>query len=177
MRVTPSERPASGLSYSVFRTRLGWIALAGSGDGLRFVFLPRPSAEEAFGLIMGVCPGAVRDDPGYSVLARRIIGYLSGREEDFSREPVDLGGCPPFRKAVLDATRSIPRGETRTYSWVATQTGKPAAARAAGQALGANPVPIIVPCHRVVAAHSLGGFGGGLILKRMLLDLESTNPS
>ena len=68
---------------------------------------------------------------------------------------------------------TIPRGETRSYAWIAKKIGKPRAARAVGAACGANPVPIIVPCHRVIASDgSLGGFGGGLPLKRRLLKLE-----
>ncbi len=175
--MSPSGGPDERLFYSVFPTKVGWIALSGSDSGLRLLILPRPSAGEALRLILAASPGAVNDDPGYTRLARRVTGYLSGMEEDFSREPVDFRGIPSFRRAVLEAARAIPRGETRTYRWVAAQTGRPAAARAAGQALGANPVPIIIPCHRVVAAGGLGGFGGGLILKRMLLDLESPDLS
>lgn len=173
--MNPSGCPEGGPFYSVFLTQPGWIAVSGSEAGLRLLILPRPAAEEALSLIMAASPGAVHDDPRYAGLARRITSYLSGREEDFSGETVDFGSIPSFRKAVLNATRSIPRGETRTYTWVATQTGRPTAARAAGQALGANPVPIIIPCHRVVAARGLGGFGGGLTLKRMLLDIETPN--
>jgi len=76
---------------------------------------------------------------------------------------------------VWQATRLIPYGETRSYLWVAVQIGKPGAARAVGQALGRNPLPVIVPCHRVIAADGgLGGFTGGLEMKRRLLELETT---
>ena len=79
---------------------------------------------------------------------------------------------------IWQATRSIPHGETRSYAWVAARAGNPLGARAAGQALGKNPLPVVVPCHRVVAADGgLGGFTGGLYLKRKLLALESSNGS
>ena len=99
--------------------------------------------------------------------------------------PLDLSGLSPFSIAVLEACRRIPRGETRSYSWVASQIGKPRAARAVGQALARNPLPIIVPCHRVVRADAtlrssslrstsgnLGGFSAGLRLKKALLRIE-----
>lgn len=80
----------------------------------------------------------------------------------------------PFQESVLRATRQIPAGETRTYSWVAQRIGKPRAARAVGQALGANPIPIVIPCHRVVSAGALGGYTGGINKKKRLLELERT---
>ncbi|GAI87660.1 unnamed protein product, partial [marine sediment metagenome] len=73
-----------------------------------------------------------------------------------------------------EETRLIPYGETRSYAWVAKQVGKPKAARAVGQAMGSNPLPIIIPCHRVITSNGkLGGFGGGLEMKRQLLSLEA----
>jgi len=76
---------------------------------------------------------------------------------------------------VWQATRLIPYGETRSYLWVAVQIGKPGAARAVGQALGRNPLPVIIPCHRVIASDGgLGGFTGGLVMKRRLLELETS---
>jgi methylated-DNA-[protein]-cysteine S-methyltransferase len=76
---------------------------------------------------------------------------------------------------VWEKTRLIPYGKTRSYSWVAEQMGKPRAVRAVGQALGKNPLPIIIPCHRVIANNErLGGFSGGVEWKRYLLDLEAT---
>ena len=86
--------------------------------------------------------------------------------------PLDARGTP-FRRRVWDALRAIPRGETRTYGQVAAEIGAEGAARAVGAACGANPVLLLIPCHRVVAAGgSLGGFASGLPLKRALLDLE-----
>jgi len=106
-------------------------------------------------------------------LVAQLQSYASGRPERFT-VPLDLRAGTAFQQAVWLTLRKIPRGETRSYAWVARKIGKPKAARAVGTACGANPVPIIVPCHRVVASDgSLGGFGGGLPLKRRLLALES----
>ncbi|MCK4262862.1 MAG: MGMT family protein, partial [Dehalococcoidia bacterium] len=80
----------------------------------------------------------------------------------------------PFQRSVWDVCQSIPYGETRSYAWVAGKLGLPRAARAVGQALARNPVPIIVPCHRVIGSDGeLVGFGGGMDLKRLLLRIES----
>lgn len=77
-----------------------------------------------------------------------------------------------FQQAVLNVTRTIPRGEVRSYKWIAAKLGKPRASRAVGNALGANPIPIVIPCHRVVASNGLGGYTGGLEKKTQLLDIE-----
>jgi methylated-DNA-[protein]-cysteine S-methyltransferase len=99
--------------------------------------------------------------------------YAGGRDVAFYL-PLDLGKATSFQRAVWRATASIPYGETRSYAWVAKRVGRPHAARAVGQALGANPVPIIIPCHRVISSSGgLGGFSGGLSMKRRLLDREA----
>lgn len=102
--------------------------------------------------------------------------YFEGRRAFFS-VPVDLTGLRPFQRKVLALTHSIPFGETRTYSWIAQRIGRPDAARAVGTALGRNPVPIIVPCHRVLRRDGgLGGYAFGLDVKSGLLGLERTTP-
>ena len=103
---------------------------------------------------------------------RQIREYLSGRRRRFT-VPLNLDGLPPWQRRVLAAARRIPYGRTATYGRVAARAGEPNAARAVGQAMARNPVPILVPCHRVTATGGLGGFGGGLGLKRRLLALES----
>ena len=92
--------------------------------------------------------------------------------------PLDLEDNTPFQMKVWQALRAIPYGRVRSYGWVARKIGKPRAARAVGSACGANPVPLLVPCHRVVAGDgSLGGFSGGLLNKRRLLKLEGIRVS
>jgi len=110
----------------------------------------------------------------FSNLINRFQAYFSGQKVDFS-DTLDYSGFTPFQCAVWEAARRIPYGQTRSYGWVALQVGKPNAARAVGQALGKNPFPIIVPCHRVLAGDGgLGGFSGGLETKKLLLTLEKS---
>jgi O-6-methylguanine DNA methyltransferase len=85
---------------------------------------------------------------------------------------LDYSGLTEFQREVLEAVRTIPRGETRTYGEVAVLVGKPGGARAVGRALAANPFPILVPCHRVVSKKGLGGFAWGLQIKERLLQIE-----
>jgi methylated-DNA-[protein]-cysteine S-methyltransferase len=105
-------------------------------------------------------------------LARQLQAYANGQSVKFACR-LDLSAGTTFQQKVWRALQTIPRGETRSYAWVAKKIGKPKATRAVGAGCGANPVPIIVPCHRVIASDgSLGGFGGGLAMKRRLLALE-----
>lgn len=116
------------------------------------------------------------------VLARRremaarkeLSAYFSGQLRSFST-PCDLAPLPPFTRAVLRMTARIPYGEVRSYRWVAERLGKPKATRAVGNALARNPIPIIIPCHRVVRSDgTLGGYALGLGWKKKLLELEKT---
>jgi len=102
---------------------------------------------------------------------RQITDYLAGRRREFDLPLAPL--LPRFTGEVLEAVKRIPFGETRSYGEIAASVGSPKAARAVGQAVGSNPLPLLIPCHRVLAAHGrIGGFGGGLSWKRFLLDLE-----
>jgi methylated-DNA-[protein]-cysteine S-methyltransferase len=105
-------------------------------------------------------------------LARQLQQYAEGKSVHW-KIPVDLSSGTTFQQKVWHALTRIPYGETRSYGWIAKQIGKPKASRAVGAACGANPVAVIVPCHRVIASDgSIGGFGGGLPMKRRLLALE-----
>ena len=116
-------------------------------------------------------PHGSRDDEHPA--ARELRAYFAGTLRTF-RTPVDLTGTTAFRRRVLAELVRIPYGETRTYGEIAVRVGSPRGARAIGQAVGSNPVPIVVPCHRVLAAHAkLGGFSSGLQVKRALLQVES----
>jgi methylated-DNA-[protein]-cysteine S-methyltransferase len=104
-----------------------------------------------------------------------MIAHLEGARSDLSSIPLDLGGVPPFEASVYREARRIPPGQTVTYGELASTLGNPALARAVGQALGRNPWPIVVPCHRVTAARGgTGGFSapGGAGTKLKLLELE-----
>ena len=102
-----------------------------------------------------------------------LDSYFSGRVRRFSI-PCDLQGLTPFTHAVLKITCRIPYGEVRSYRWIAESVGRPKAARAVGNALARNPVPILIPCHRVVRSNgSLGGYALGSKWKKMLLEMEN----
>ncbi len=107
---------------------------------------------------------------------QELVEYLSGKRAFFS-VPVDLTEVPDFQRRVLQAARQIPFGEARPYAWVAGRIGNPRAVRAVGSALGSNPVPLIVPCHRVWRSDGgLGGYLFGVEIKSRLLELERTTP-
>jgi methylated-DNA-[protein]-cysteine S-methyltransferase len=106
------------------------------------------------------------------IAEREIDNYFAGKLRSFSAL-CDLDGLPPFTRAVLKVTAQIPYGDVRSYRWIAEKLGKPGASRAVGNALAKNPVPIIIPCHRVVRSDgTIGGFALGTGWKRRLLELE-----
>ncbi|QJQ98171.1 methylated-DNA--[protein]-cysteine S-methyltransferase [Halomonas sp. PGE1] len=117
---------------------------------------------------------ARRDDDALAEARDQLLAYLEGRRHGFSL-PLAPGGSD-FQREVWSALLRIPWGETRTYGELARRLGREGAARAIGTANGANPLPLLIPCHRVVAADGLGGYSGGLALKRRLLELEGSLP-
>ncbi len=113
--------------------------------------------------------------PTLSVLQDKLCCYFMGEDVDFRDQVLHPGQATDFQARVWTVVRSIPRGQVRSYSWVAAQVGSPRAARAVGRVMATNPFPIVVPCHRVVAQDgTLTGFGGGLDMKRRLLELEAS---
>lgn len=154
---------------STFKTPWGWVTITASEKGLTSIDLS-PSARVSES-------GPVGDDPAGAIVEeakRQLLAYLDGARREFSL-PVDWSAGTTFQRNVWRAITKIPYGRLRTYQWVAVRVGGKQYARAVGMALGANPVPIVVPCHRIVAHDgSLGGFSCGLPLKRRLLKLEGT---
>ena len=161
------------LAYIIFETKMGWVGILGSRRGIRRTTLPQSSAQDTRRLL-GEPANCTEPSPNLFVsLIAHFQAYFNGVRVDFP-DKLDLPTASPFQRRVWAITRRIPYGNTRSYKWVAEQMEKPGASRAVGQALGRNPLPIIVPCHRVVATDgSLGGFGGGLEMKRRLLYLEA----
>jgi len=163
------------MRYTLINTEIGQIGLVGSGAGLRRIVLPQPSPGAVLQLIMQGFPGAIADPTPFGDLPQRLGRYLKGEQVSFD-DKLDLTCATPFRHAVWEATRAIPYGETQSYGWIARQIGKPKAQRAVGQALAKNPLPIVVPCHRVIGEDgSLTGFEGGLEMKKCLLEIEASS--
>jgi methylated-DNA-[protein]-cysteine S-methyltransferase len=118
--------------------------------------------------------GENRQNDYLNKAVRLLQAYFAG-DRTFFDFPIDTRYYTTFQKAVWKATSTIPFGETRSYAWIARAIQNPKSVRAVGQALGANPLPIIIPCHRVVnSSGALGGFGGGLMMKKKLLALETS---
>lgn len=153
-------------AWFVIDSDLGRFVVGGTHDVISRVLLPGDLDASLLDELASTNP---------STLVRRAAGeiaeFLDGSRQGFDLpfEPLDLGD---FRSRVWSVIDSIPYGETLTYGEVALEAGAPRAARAVGTACGANPIPLLRPCHRVVAAQGIGGYGGGVELKRALLDRE-----
>ncbi|MBA7618918.1 Methylated-DNA--protein-cysteine methyltransferase [subsurface metagenome] len=162
------------VKYTVFHTSMGWVGILSSAQGLLRTTLPQHSAQQARHLLGESSNYAVWSPNLFDGLMECFRIYLSGGKITFP-DQLDLSGATPFQRRVWEITRLIPYGETRSYTWVAQQVDKPRVARAVGQALARNPLPIIIPCHRVLTIDGrLGGFGGGVEMKRRLLHLEAS---
>ena len=167
--------------YDIFETRFGWMGLLFSDKGLIRSSLPEESEGRCV-LSLGVAPDRdVYEPERVARLRERLMIYFEGVEVGFDDIALDMEDAPEFHRKAWDACRSIPRGETRTYKWLAKMAGSPNAPRAAGQTMARNRVPIIVPCHRVIGSDgSMRGFGSGdtrIDLKRRLLELEGARMS
>ena len=163
---------ATELRFHLCQTKLGWMGLVLSPTGLRATTTFKASRAEALRQVMEMGAGQAASEAEVGDLPQRIRAYAEGLPVRFD-DGIDWGGVPPFRRRVLEETRRIPLGETRSYRWLAERVGRPGAARAVGQAMATNPLPVVIPCHRVVASDgSLGGYGGGLAAKEALLRLE-----
>ena len=165
------------LSFCVFDTPVGGCALVWGELGLVGVLLPEPNdaatRARARRRHAGACEAA--PTPDVQRVIERIQALLSGGRDDLEDIELDLSAIPPFNRRVYELARAIHPGSTRSYGELANQLGEPHAARAVGQALGENPFPIIVPCHRVLAAGSkAGGYSapGGTRTKLRLLEIE-----
>jgi methylated-DNA-[protein]-cysteine S-methyltransferase len=158
--------------FFIFKTDAGWIGLSGSAGGLSRTTLPQSSEETAAALLGEDTRSHAFHPVFFKTLVSKIRAYFEGQKVEFP-EKIDLSGASDFQRQVWETTRLIAYGETRSYGWVAEQMQRPQSSRAVGQALGRNPLPIIVPCHRVLGVDGrLCGFGGGLEMKQFLLRLE-----
>jgi methylated-DNA-[protein]-cysteine S-methyltransferase len=162
----------------VFRTELGWAAVAGRDEALAGVVFGYPSEERAARMLASHARGRMDRAAGPRWLrgvAELLERYAAGEAVDFSGVRLELDNLTPFARQVVAVCRGIPRGEVRTYGELAAACGSPGAARAVGSVMAKNRHPLVVPCHRVVGAG--GGLGGysapeGLRMKRRLLAME-----
>jgi methylated-DNA-[protein]-cysteine S-methyltransferase len=161
------------LSYDLIATPIGRLLLAATECGLVRVGLASEDPDEVLaGLAADVGVRPTRDPHRLAPAVQQFQEYFAGRRQRFDLA-LDLSLSRGFRRRVLEALLEIGYGEVESYSDLARRAGSPRAARAVGSACATNPLPIVVPCHRVVRADgSVGGYGGGLDVKTWLLDLE-----
>lgn len=159
-------------------TALGWVGALLGRNGVRHGTLFHATREGAE-LELRASGGVERPDQRTADVSAILRAYAAGDAVTLGDYPLDLPPCRPFQRAVWLSLREIPRGQTRSYGWLAGRVDRQAtAARAIGAAVAANPLPLWLPCHRVVARDgSLRGFAGGLAMKRALLELEGALPS
>lgn len=173
----PSPRRAS---YGTIDSPVGPLLVAVTEAGVCEIGFARSESEAEFRgrlAARGLTPVPDLDEASAATGGQAIAQlreYFAGRRNRFD-VPLDFAGVTPFTRAVLDATAEVPFGRLSTYRDIAARIGKPGATRAVGNALGRNPIPVIVPCHRVVrSGGSLGGYTGGIAIKERLLALEGS---
>lgn len=160
--------------YTVFSTKMGWMGFVSSTRGIYAAVLPRRTRFDAELELLKRCPGQPEPDAeSFHTLEGQVMQYLNGEKVVFTCR-IDWSWATAFQQRILQHVMAIPRGTVLTYGEVAALAGYPLAARAAGRALAANNIPLIIPCHRVVRRNGqLGGFTGASVeLKARLLNLE-----
>ena len=172
-------------AWIAFRTAIGWLGIVGRGEVVRAVFVGHPSV---LSVMQAAQQWAVESSPTGSLdeadwhpnLRTRLQAYAAGGRVDFKDLELELPERTPFRDKVLAATRRLGYGATTTYGDLARRVGHPGAARAVGTVMSTNRFPILIPCHRVLAAGGkLGGYTSpsGTDLKQRLLDMEQSTRS
>jgi methylated-DNA-[protein]-cysteine S-methyltransferase len=160
------------MKFYICETELGWIGVVFTPAGLSATTLPHSLRDGALGEVLALDASEEAPEGELNGLADRLRRYARGEAVVFA-DALDFDGVSPFLRAVWEATRDIPHGQTASYGGLAARVGRPGAARAVGQAMARNRWPIVVPCHRVVAGDgSLGGYGGRPDMKERLLRLE-----
>jgi len=160
----------------IFKSPWGWIGISESASGIDGIALPKPSKRAIEKTLRDQSPEPFQagSSPRLELARCQLLDYLVGKRNTFD-VPLDLTQGTSFQRRVWRTLQLVPFGKLRSYQWIATRVGGRQYARAVGNAVGANPLPIVIPCHRIVAQDaSLGGFSGGLPMKRKLLSLEGT---
>jgi methylated-DNA-[protein]-cysteine S-methyltransferase len=163
--------------HILFATPIGPCGLAWGDRGVLAVQLPQKDEQATRARLLRRAPAASRAEPPAEIaqIVTAIVALLKGRPADLTGAVLDMDGLPPFDRAAYAIARTVPPGATITYGEIAARLGDPNAARAVGRAMGANPFPIIVPCHRVLGADGrMGGFSapGGVVTKARMLSIE-----
>lgn len=163
----------ASVGYDVVDSPLGplWVAVGPNGVAV-ITYDDEPGRNDLARLVRVYGPGVVPDRRRVDPVARELDEYFEGKRKRFTT-PVDLRGLTPFQATVLRWLTKVPFGALTTYGDLARRAGHEGASRATGGVVGSNPIPIVVPCHRVIASDgTLGGYSGGLDTKRRLLTLE-----
>jgi methylated-DNA-[protein]-cysteine S-methyltransferase len=160
------------IKFAAIETGLGWVGVATSENGLRYVNLPVKSRENAIRVIVEMGAERPASEAEIGGIADDIRNLVAGKPVA-NGVKLDWSGITPFRRTVLEECARIPAGKTVSYGELAEKVGRPRAARAIGRVMATNPWPLFVPCHRVVGSDgSLHGYGGGLPMKEALLRAE-----
>ena len=171
--MSPSTRQE--VTCRVFEVEGGWCAAARTRAGVCALVLPLSDVKSAEAKIMAACEGAVFSRRGLGSLVAAVRRYFDGWRTEFTDFKLDLSRGTEFQQRVWAIVRRISYGQARTYHWIGMEMGRPDASRAIGGAMGANPIPLIVPCHRVLHSDgTLGGFSaeGGVETKAAMLQIE-----
>jgi methylated-DNA-[protein]-cysteine S-methyltransferase len=171
----------SDQAFAIFDTSLGPCGIAWGERGVMRVLLPDGGEAKLRTRLKRRFPGATESAPPPDIarIAGDIVALFAGEPRDLNYVALDLGGVPDFNRRVFEIARTIPVGQTLTYGDIATRLGDKLLSREVGQALGENPFPIVVPCHRVLAANGkTGGFSapGGVDTKLKMLSIERAQP-
>jgi O-6-methylguanine DNA methyltransferase len=171
----PTAKSSTTVSYASLQTPIGSLGLFSAGHGLLKLALPNEPRSDAEAYVRRVLGSItiVEDEAAHEQALAELTTYFAGECRAFT-VPLDPRGTI-FQRLVWDAVAAVPYGETRSYQDIARAIGRPAAVRAVGAANGANPLPLIIPCHRIIGSNgSLTGYGGGIEIKRRLLALEQS---
>ena len=164
----------SDTQYAIFSTSFGWCGIIYGNNGIKKVYLPGIKKEILKNTILTANKDITENITKIEALMNDICKYFDGKKVQLDF-PVDLNTITEFQKKVYKKTMQIPIGKVKTYKWITEAVGIPGGARAVGNALSKNPIPLILPCHRVVGCNgNIGGFSGpgGTSQKKKMLQLE-----
>ncbi len=158
------------MKHVLIETDLGWAAIAIDDGAICAAALPASRGAAALTITDWGADEPASDDEAAPFIDM-VMRAAAGEDVELNGD-VRIGTGTKFQRAVWEGVSTIPKGEVLTYGELAERIGYPGAARAVGQAVGSNPIPLLIPCHRVVASNGIGGFGGDIELKRRLLEAE-----